>query len=169
MYKSICTRANVQEHIQDMYKSKCTRANVQEHMYKKGQRRESTHQREYHKEGDTREKVSVHHQLLKDNPKIKYKDLKSDTSRKTNNFIKPFEQAFNRKLTIIYEEHDKNLDTKPKITEKQFLIKDAAEILDMTPQNLNHLLRVNSEINVIEISSRKRYLVESEIEKIRKL
>lgn len=107
--------------------------------------------------------------LLKDNPKLKWKDLKSHTTRKTNNFIKPFEQAFNRKLKMIYEEHVKNLDAKPKITEKQFLIKDAAEILDMTPQNLNHLLRVHPEIKVIEISSRKRYLVESEIEKIRKL
>ena len=48
----------------DTRESICTRAYVQEHKYKKGQRRESTHQREYHKEGDTREKVSVHHQNI---------------------------------------------------------------------------------------------------------
>lgn len=107
--------------------------------------------------------------LLKDNPNQKYQDLKSLTNRKTNNFIKPFEQAFNRKLKIIFEEYIKNQSAKPIINEKRFLIKDAAEILDMSPQNLNHLLRVNPEINVIEISSRKRYLVESEIEKLRKL
>lgn len=105
--------------------------------------------------------------LMKDNPKLKYKDLNSATSRKTKNFIRPFEIAFSRKLRVILDEYNKTLNAKPIINEKRYIIKEVAEKLEMTPQNLNSILRNHPEIKVIEISSRKRYLTESEIEKVK--
>ncbi|WP_242093153.1 hypothetical protein [Aestuariivivens sediminicola] len=106
--------------------------------------------------------------LIKNDPGIKYKTIKTHTERKTNNFIRQFEIAFQRKLKKLVQEYVIP-ETKPVKEEIQHLIKDAATLLKMTPQNLNHLLRRHPEINVIEVSSRKRYLTESEIDKIRKL
>lgn len=107
--------------------------------------------------------------LIKNDPGIEYKTIKAHTERKTNNFIKQFEVAFKRKLKKLIEEHYVIPEPKPVKEEIQHLIKDAAILLKMTPQNLNHLLRRHPEINVVEISPRKRYLTESEIDKIGKL
>ncbi|NNE02571.1 MAG: hypothetical protein HKN52_05330 [Eudoraea sp.] len=107
--------------------------------------------------------------LLKHNPKINYSRLKSEVNRKTNNFIKPFDEAIKRKLRAVFQEHYVTPESKPESEEKRYLIKEVANLLEMTSQNLNRHLRNHPEINVIEISSRKRYLTESEIEKLKNL
>ncbi|WMI68806.1 MerR family transcriptional regulator [Mangrovimonas sp. YM274] len=107
--------------------------------------------------------------LIKNKPEIKYKTIKTDTERKMNNFIRQFEVAFQKKLKKLGEEHHINPEPKPIKEEKQYLIKEASAILNMTPQNLNHLLRKHPEINIIEISSRKRYLTENELNKLKKI
>ena len=55
------------------------------------------------------------------------------------------------------------------VNEEEYLIPECALKLNMTSQNLKAILRNHSEINVFQLSSRKRYLTKSQIEKIRNL
>lgn len=53
------------------------------------------------------------------------------------------------------------------INEKEYIIKDAAKKLKMTPQNLNEHLEKHKDIKVKTVSPRKRYLTETELNKLK--
>jgi hypothetical protein len=105
--------------------------------------------------------------LLSQNPNIKIPKLKWEFEKKSNNLITAFQHALKNKIKIL------NNKVVPKVIEEKeedkTILSEVCKILKVTPQNLNHLLRNHKEIKVIEVSSRKRYLTKSEIEKLKKL
>lgn len=59
-------------------------------------------------------------------------------------------------------------DAVPK-NEKEYSIAEVAEKLKMTPQNINKHLEKHTEIKVKTVSPRKRYLTETELNKLKKI
>jgi len=100
---------------------------------------------------------------------MNYYQIKKEFELKSNSIVRMFQKAFLKKAkeTVLKEiEAKKILGV---VDEKKYLIPECAIKLNMTPQNLNAILRGHPEIEVIQLSARKRYLTKSQIEKIRKL
>jgi hypothetical protein len=63
----------------------------------------------------------------------------------------------------------KKRNAPPPKNEKEYTIAKVAEILDMTPQNLNKHLERHPEVNVKTLSPRKRYITETELNKLKRI
>jgi hypothetical protein len=74
-----------------------------------------------------------------------------------------FRNAHKKELAKITEKQT----APPLKNEKEYSIAKAAKDLKMTPQNLNKHLEKHSEIKVITISPRKRYITETELNKLK--
>lgn len=107
--------------------------------------------------------------LVQHNPNLKLSNLQWDFDKKSNNLIKSFQQALRNKIKTINKKSTTSEIINVVKQEDRIILSEVCSMLEMTQQNLNHLLRTHTEINVITISPRKRYMVKSEIEKLKKI
>lgn len=108
-------------------------------------------------------------EILKQHPRPKLNSVQWEFDKKSENLTRTFQQALRNKLKKIRSQKETQDIPKEMVKEEKFILSEVCKMLEMTPQNLNHLLRNHTDIKVVEISSRKRYLTKSEIEKVKKI
>jgi hypothetical protein len=64
---------------------------------------------------------------------------------------------------------EKNRNAPPPSNEKEYTIAKVAKELKMTPQNLNKHLEKHPEVKVKTLSPRKRYITETELNRLKKI
>jgi|SRR5690554_3001502 len=103
---------------------------------------------------------------LKENPKTSSSTMIWDFDKRAKNFTKSFKQAMRIKLKEMHMQSAQNIETIPN-NEKEYLIKEASEMLGgKSQQHINQLIKKYN-LPVRVESPRKRYISESTIEKIR--
>jgi len=107
--------------------------------------------------------------LLKKDPKLNWSTILHQFDRKTDNLTRAFLHAMRHKWKKIRSIKENQAIPKETKTEEKFILSEVCKMLEMTPQNLNHLLRKHTDIKVIEVSARKRYMTKSEIAKVKKI